>query len=296
MKVLLAGASGFIGSKVKSLLQASGIDVTPYDQRKETPAEDSIPDEVCAIINCAGRLGGQSATLHELVESNTRLPIMLAEHAASMEISVIHLSTPGVTGLIVGGKEDADISPWGPYEKTKADAEKELVRILPWEKLTILRPDFVYGPGDMHKLEMFRQVAKGWFPLVGRGTSRVRPTYVDDAANAVIAALPGGCLEGGIYNVGGPEVVSFSHLIDSIACVLGVRVRKLILPRILYEIALGLGPLRPAALTRSRVELFGKDHFVCTEKSRRAGFQPKTHLKDGLVRTVAWYREKGVLV
>jgi nucleoside-diphosphate-sugar epimerase len=296
MRVFVAGAGGFLGGAAADAIERRGHSVIRHDRSRDGDiGASSVPPGVDAVVNCAGRLGGGRAGPEELRASNTGLALALGRTCLERSMPMIHVSTPGVTGLVPDAGEDLPLAPWGEYERTKADAETGLAAILGGPMITILRPDFVYGPGDMHKLALFRQVSRGWFPLVGEGGARLRPTYVADAASAVAEALPGGLLAGGLFNIGGPEVVSVADLVQEVAGALGRRIALLRIPRPLLAAALLLGPLRPVSLSPGRIALFGTDHFVSTAKSSAAGFEPAVSLGSGIRETVSWCRAKGLV-
>ncbi len=296
MKILLTGAAGFIGSHVKDMLiELSHKVVAHVHSRDGDLDEGKLPAGVDAVVNCAGRLGGQGATPAEMRAANVALPARLARLCAGRGIPMVHLSTPGVTGLLPEAGENLPPAPWGDYECTKAEAEEALERTLAPKLLTVLRPDFVYGPGDTHKLALFRQVSRGWFPLVGGGNARLRPTYVFDVARSVVESLPGGRLSGGLYNIGGPETVSVRELVGLIGRALGRHVLALPVPRPLLRACLRLGPLCPSSLSESRLRLFGEDHYVAVEKASAAGFQPEVAPSEGIPATVDWYRRRRML-
>lgn len=296
MKVLVTGAGGFIGRRVRAMLRDLSHGVVDHVHSRDGELDEaSLPSGLDAVVNCAGRLGGQGATPAEMRAANVALPARLARLCAARGTPMVHLSTPGVTGLLPEAGEDLPPAPWGEYERTKAEAEEVLQRTLPPKLLTVLRPDFVYGPGDTHKLALFRQVSRGWFPLVGEGDARLRPTYVSDVARSVAESLPGGRLAEGLYNIGGPEVVSVRELVGLIGGALGRRVLTLPIPRPLLRACLRLGPLRPPSLSESRLRLFGEDHYVTVEKASAAGFRPQVAPPEGIAATVDWYRRKRML-
>ncbi|MCK5786385.1 MAG: NAD-dependent epimerase/dehydratase family protein [Candidatus Sabulitectum sp.] len=292
MNVFLTGASGFIGGYIKKATADAGHNVITYNHRSQGPFKE-LPPGVDLVVNSAGRLGGRKVTVDELRSANITFPVALGNRCRKAGIPLIHLSTPGVTGLSANAGEDAPYDPLGDYESTKVEAEKQLLAICPG--VTILRPDFVFGPGDMHKFPLFRQVRKGWFPLVGSGSARTRPTDVRDVADAVLNSFPGGILSKGIYNIGGPQVLSVREVAQYISVAMGRSVSFIPLPRFIFRTVLVFGPLCPGVLSKSRYQLFGSDRFCSTDKARKKGFVPARSFTITSLDTVNWYREQDLL-
>lgn len=298
MRIFVTGAGGFIGSAICSHLQSEGHTVQCHVRSRDgNIGVDSVPQQTDLVVNSAGRLGSPSVDLHELTLCNSTLPDILGTLCVERGIPLVHISTPGVSGLVARAVESLPPAPWGPYEKTKAEGEALLRKRfeMSGSSLTILRPDFVYGPGDMHKLELFRQVARGIMPLIGWRGALLRPTFVEDVCTAVSESLPDGCLHGGLFNIGGPEIISFRELTSLIAGALGRRLLHLPVPRFIWELVLISGPLRPSSITRSRVSLFGDDHYVSIDKASGAGFRPCWTVRDGVETTVTSYISEGLL-
>jgi len=96
----------------------------------------------------------------------------------------IYCSTAGVTGPAAHLPQDESL-PYNPsniYEVTKAEAEKSVLQYhrengLP---VIVIRPEFVYGPGDMHTLGYLKTVRKRMFILIDGGKAFLHPTYIDD--------------------------------------------------------------------------------------------------------------------
>ncbi len=292
MRVFLTGATGFIGKHIATAMQNRGHTVLPHGRSTHGKLNE-LPGEVDLVVNSAGKLGGSGYSDSLLREANLDLPVRLAEMCRNGNIPLIHLSTPGVCGLRAPGRETDEYAPEGTYEETKAQAEIELLRILP--EVTILRPDFVFGTGDMHKYPLFRQVFRGVFPLVGNGGARTRPTDAEDVSAAVLSAFPGEPLHRGIYNIGGPEVLSIKEIASEIALAMGRSVITVPVPGFVFRAALKLGPLCPGGLSESRYRLFGTDRFVDITKAGKAGFTPERSFRLTAEKAVMWYRERGLL-
>lgn len=298
MKIFVTGAGGFIGSRITRHLSGLGHEVAGHVRsRSGDLTMESIPPDTEIVVNSAGRLGKKGVNSGELASANESVPAILGDFCSINSASLIHISTPGVTGLLPAASEDMEYRPWGEYESSKMRGELTLLEnsSLLRDRLTILRPDFVYGPGDLHKLPLFRQAASGWFPLIGRNGARIRPTYCEDVCRAVEESLPGGILSGGLYNIGGPLVLTLREVAKLIADGMGRKVRLIPLPRGIFRLALLLGPLCPSSLSPSRFRLFGEDHYVSTDKAEKAGFRAEWPPEKGLRETAMWYVREGFI-
>jgi NADH dehydrogenase len=94
---------------------------------------------------------------------------------------------------------------------------------------TIVRPSWVYGPGD-RSLNRFALLARMLpvVPLPGSGKARVRPVHVDDVAEAVALSLKLPGAEGQVVEIGGPQLLSFRQIVRIMLGVMGKR--RAILP------------------------------------------------------------------
>ena len=198
--------------------------------------------------------------------------------------------------------ESSPLAPSNAYERSKALAETyaaELARGgLP---LVIARPEFIYGPGDVHVLGLFRAIQRGVFFYIGNGENTCHPTYVDDMVDGLLACLRRGAL-GGVYHIAGPRPLPFRELAETIAAALGVPPPRWRVPRPLAWLgAAGLeaaGKLagRDVPLSRTGVAFFSENRrSTYARAERELGFTPQVKLPEGVGRTVRWYREQGLL-
>jgi nucleoside-diphosphate-sugar epimerase len=217
----------------------------------------------------------------------------------------VHLSAGGVTGPVeeTSVDETYDCRPATPYERTKLAGERSVLARsrelgIP---AAVVRPTFTYGPGDPHKLALFRAVRRGRFAFIDGGRSVLHPVFVDDAVSGILLALER-ARPGEVYIVGGERPVSKRELVETIAAALGVRPPSISLPRALAWPVASL--LEPAGrllgfepvLTRSRVMMMGDNFGYSIAKARRElGYAPRVDLATGIRRTVAAYREAGLL-
>ncbi len=101
------------------------------------------------------------------------------------------------------------------YARSKAAGERAVLKAFP--DAVILQPSLVFGPED----DLFNRFAdmaahSPLLPLIGGGQTRFQPVYVGDVARAVAAACEGKAEPGAIYELGGPEIVTFRQILDRV--------------------------------------------------------------------------------
>ena len=150
-----------------------------------------------AVVNCVGVLDEIGKNTFEAVqeEGAARIARIAAEE--------------GVARMVQISAIGADADSASAYARTKAAGEAAVMEHMPGAM--ILRPSIVFGPED----EFFNRFAGMTrmgpiLPVVGAGT-RFQPVYVDDVARAAVMGVEG-TAEGGIYELGGPDVDSFREL------------------------------------------------------------------------------------
>ena len=323
--IFLTGATGFVGGAIARALVHQGAEVhalaRPGADRgrvKELPIVwhegdidnplelNGVLSRVRYVIHAAGRLGeaGVSEDVYRRTNAEGTRNVLALAMAGSNIMRVLHVSSPGVLGPIAGvaASEDAPLAPSNPYERSKAAAEEVahefFDRGLP---VVIVRPEFIYGPGDQHVLGLFQAVRRGYFFYIDGGRHFCHPTFIEDAVSGILSCLNGG-EPGQTYHVTGPRPVTFRELAETIASALGVRPPRLNMPRWLAFVAAnGLevsGKLlrRKAPLTRTAVAFFSEDRRFSWQKAQQElGYTPQHDIASGISQTLRWYRTRGLL-
>ncbi len=271
------------------------------------------------VIHAAGMLGraGLSEAEYRRVNAEGARAFLAAAAEAyragrtAADLRVLHVSTAGVLGAgrkDGGGRMKDDpssfeaLAPSNAYERSKALAEGYAAALaaagLP---LVVARPEFIYGPGDRHVLGLFRAIQRGQFFYIGDGNNTCHPTYVDDLVDGLLACLRRGA-PGGVYTIAGPRTLTFRELAETIAAELGVRPPRWRVPRRLAWLGAagleGVGRLtgRVAPLSRDGVAFFSESRGSSIARARaELGYAPRVDLREGVARTVAWYRGEGLL-
>lgn len=108
------------------------------------------------------------------------------------------------------------------YHKTKWEAE-ELVRAS-GISFTILRPAIIYGPGDQFTIRLSEMIRLSpVLPVIGSGKSRTQPIFIDDVTACILQAVTSDCCFNEMYEIGGPEQLTYEEVTSIIAAAMGVR-------------------------------------------------------------------------
>ena len=325
MKVLVTGATGFTGGHLaRRLRHHYGDTVTVLVRTPEkgaVPAAEGFRVVVGDLSNpaslasaCAGmdvvyniaalyRTAGLPHSTYRAANA-TGVTLLIEAAAAAGVRRVVHCSTVGVHGDIEHppANEDAPLRPGDIYQVTKVEGEhmaREAAAAAKIE-LVIARPTGIYGPGDRRLLKLFGGMARGRFVLLGDGEIFYHLTYVDDLCDGfrLCGTVPGAA--GRTYILAGGEVTTLKTLIAITASVAGVRPPRLRLPVWPVWLAgaaceaicapFGIEP----PLYRRRVDFFTKSRaFDISRAKIELGFAPSVSLRDGIGRTLEWYRAHG---
>ncbi len=280
--VTIFGGSGFVGRYIARRMAKEGwrvrvavrrpneaIFVRPYGAVGQVePIFCNIRDDASvaaalqgadAVVNCVGILAetGKNKFAAVQAEGAGRLARLAAANGI---ISMVHISAIG-----------ADIAALAEYSQTKAQGEAAVLEHMP--NAVILRPSIVFGAEDQF-FNRFAAMARisPIIPLFG-GKTKFQPVYVDDVARAVVRAITGKA-KPGIYELGGPDVLSFRGLMQEMLGV--INRRRLIIAApfwvgsmigtifdLVQKLSFGLVP--NAIVTRDQVKNLRVDNVVSQE-------------------------------
>jgi nucleoside-diphosphate-sugar epimerase len=326
VRVLVTGATGFTGGhlaralaargeQVSALvrsaaaaggLSADGIEVAEGDLRDNDAIARALRGvEVVYHIAAIYRQAGARADDYAAVNARAVGDIVRAAARAGAT-RVVHCSTVGVHGDVEHppADEDAPLRPGDVYQRTKLDGEAA-ARAAAAEtgvEVVIARPTGIYGPGDRRLLKLFRGIARRRFVILGAGRIFYHLTYIDDLVEGFRLCGTVPAAAGRTYILAGPEVTTLNALARIIADEAGVPPPRLHLPVWPFWIAgaacealcapLGIEP----PLYRRRVDFFTKSRSFDISRARaELGYTPQVGLRDGVRRTLAWYRNAGWL-
>jgi nucleoside-diphosphate-sugar epimerase len=286
-------------------LRAAGIELTTGDLR-DAAALAKVVERVEVVYHIAAiyRQAGLPAETYRAV--NAIAVGELIEQAARAGVRrVVHCSTVGVHGDIEHppANEDAPLRPGDIYQRTKVEGEQRAREAAARAgiEVTIARPSGIYGPGDRRLLKLFRHTIRR-FPTLGSGEIHYHLTYIDDLVEGfrLCGEHPGAANR--TYILAGGQATTLNEVMALIASVAGVQPPRLHVPVWPFWLAgalceavcapLGIEP----PIYRRRVDFFTKDRaFDITRARTEIGYAPTVGLRDGITRTLTWYRAHGWL-
>jgi nucleoside-diphosphate-sugar epimerase len=287
-------------------LGVKGAELAVGDITDRTAVERALADvEVVYHIAAIYRQAGLRTESYRAI--NATAAGQLVEAAAARGVRrVVHCSTVGVHGDVEHppADEDAPVKPGDVYQTTKLEGERlarERGAALGIE-VVVARPSGIYGPGDRRLLKLFRGVARRRFPLLGSGEIYYHLTYIDDLVEGLRLCGEHPAAANRTYILAGAEVTKLNDLIAMIAEAAGVPPPRFHLPvwpfwvagAVCEAVCVPFGVEPP--LYRRRVDFFTKSRaFTIARARRELDYAPQVTLRDGIRRTLQWYRDHGWL-
>ncbi len=326
--VTVTGASGFIGGHVVTALLRHGYAVRAMYRRAFPPQhlinlqgthcslhridltgdkalEESIPllQSSYALIHAAAQTGDWGK-LHAFLTNNYNTTVTLLEAAQITCCNIfVHVGTIAVHGF--GNHEDStEEGPYyplrNPYQISKQKAEKAVIAAGSENfRTTVIRPGNVYGPGDTTtSFPLFDAIERGLMGYLGSGKTLTCPVYIDDLVEAIIKAMEKKESGGEIFNISGPDKVTWEEYLSECANLLGKPAPKIHLAPFVAKTAAAVLQTtfrlfrvsKAPPITFYRVhQLINNYHFSSQKAQSILGYYPTTDYKTGLTVTVKDY-------
>jgi nucleoside-diphosphate-sugar epimerase len=334
MNFLVTGASGFVGGSLARLLVSRGHGVTALVRRSSNRREleklgkvrfvygdistGEGMDEALEGVDCVHHVAGvtKARTVEEFHRGNAEGTRLLCQAMSRQAVvpRMVYCSSLAAAGPATVGKprrETDQVAPVSNYGRSKLSAEMAVRQFSDRVPSVIVRPPFVYGPGDVVNVPPFLMMGQlGLYLQPGLSTKHWSFIHVEDLSSALLAAATKGkTLKAsdpaeGVYFVADPNQYSWEDFFVTLSAAMGKRrPRVLPLPDLLSDLT-GLGSEVLGRLT-------GKVPIVSVDKARESRceawtcavdraseeleFNATFALAKGLEDTVAWYRKEGKL-
>ena len=326
MKILVTGATGFIGSHLAELLLSNRHAVRCLLRKtsstvwlKDLPVElvygDLFDKEalrravegVDYIYHSAGLT--KARTEEEYFQGNavgTRNLLDATRERNPGLCRFILLSSQAAAGPSPSKapiNEEVIPHPITTYGRSKLAAEQECHTAAGTMKCTIVRPPVVYGPRDKDVFEFFHTVSRGLQPMAGLQEKFVSMIHVSDLVRGTVMAAESEMAIGQTYFISSKRVYGWRELGEITRRALGKRVLRIRVPEPgIYAIAavaelMAKFSSKPALINFEKARDMVQDYWTCdaSKAKRELGFEEEIQLEEGIQSTMAWYKNVGWL-
>ncbi|MBN2400661.1 NAD-dependent epimerase/dehydratase family protein [candidate division KSB1 bacterium] len=322
MLAFVTGASGFIASHllraliikgwdVRALVHNTALDEIPSiesvagDIRDGTTLENALAgvDAVFHLAAAVGSIVTDSHAFHKVNVDGTQALLAAAQRVGVKR--VVHFSSIGVLGAVKTGEtaeEDYPPAPRTIYDKTKLAAEKAAgFAAANGLDVVIIRPGWVYGPGDRRTFKFISAICRKKFALIAGAPGRQTPVYIDDLVAGILLVAAKG-RPGAIYHLAGDEILTAEEMARTVAAACGVTIPRFKLPKgptiaaaFILEKVFALAK-KETFLNRGKLSFFLDPKAMSSDRAKdELGFAPVIDFRTGIARTVGWYRENAWL-
>lgn len=326
MKVLVTGATGFIGSHIADQMKEKGADVVCIVRKSSNLrwvenkgyklVEASLSDldalkevvkDVDIIYHSAGLTAAKS--MEDFVRANltgTKNLFEAARYSAPNLKRFLHVSSQTAVGPSISlediATESIDHNPLTSYGKSKKMAEDYLNASKNELPITIVRPPAVYGPRDSATLPMFQAAQKGIGTLIGFDDKYVSLVSSMDLSRGITEAAMSENSIGESYFIASEEYYNWTEIIDTMGAAAGRnKMLKLRIPHSIVKVMGNVNGLigritgKPPVFDSEKSIDFIQKYWTCSvEKAKKDfGYEQKYSLEEGFKVTFEWYRSNG---
>lgn len=317
-KVLITGASGFIGSRLRDELLAAGSDVVAIRRPGSPPSNagrsvevdyakvpdlervmgDEKPDYVLHVAGVTKGTSYEDFRSGNVMPTRNLLAALRKKHPDTKRfVLVSSLTSYGPSASSVPHREENPPRPIEHYGRSKLEAEKlveDEAGEVPW---TILRPSGVYGPGDVDYFNLFKSAMLGWNAYFGNRERLMSIIYVDDCVRGILeAAQPEQTANKG-YFLTSDAAVTWEQFQSEVVRVVGRSVRTVDLPEQVTSLAALGGEIatrfdkKPRLLNLQKAKMGAQQAWTCVGDAARRdfGFTAEVDLAEGIRLTHEWY-------
>lgn len=309
MRVVVTGATGFIGGHLCPALRTQGFEVVVVGRRRPDADVEYVACADLADCDLSAALRGADALVHlaglaheravaldkengdqAFLRVNVLATERLAREAAGAGIGqFVFVSTIQVCGEETHGvpfNESSALAPRSRYARSKVEAEQRLVRVANETglRVTVFRPTLVYGPGNGgNMLRLLRLVQRGWPLPLGAVRNRRNLCFVGNLVSAISAALRSRDVQG-LFVACDRSAFSTPDLVRSLAHAMGRKAMLLSVPPSLLRAAAAVLGQGDAAR-----RLLGSLEADSSKLERELAWTPPFESDEALRLTARWF-------
>jgi nucleoside-diphosphate-sugar epimerase len=325
LRVLVTGATGFIGSHMAELLVKRGWEVVcpVRDMSKlrhlsgievrsiplsEMDSEIGKNPGFDYVIHLAGatRARDYRGYREANVESTRRLLELFSNPAANSQLKkFVLVGSQAACGPSPDDgtpvTESDPLCPVSLYGRSKREAEEVALSFSDKVPVTVIRPPTVFGPRDTDVLAVFKCTRYRLAPCIAGPDRKISIIYVEDLVDGIFTAAVGSKSLGQVYFLANAEPVIWREFVVQVATIAGCRSIILRVPLLAMRLAALAGDLlgkvgkTPPLFRSEKLEEMKQIAWVCSpEKAYRdLQWRPGTPLPAAIEKTLSWYRAHG---
>ena len=275
MKIIITGASGFVGQNLLRFLKKDN-DLIPlsvrYNQNKKFNLNSSV------VIHLAGKAHDLKKTSEdkEYYEANTELTKKVFNQflESSSKVFIFMSSVKAATDVVQGIlSEDIMPDPVTVYGKSKLAAEEYILsKEIPENKrVYILRPCMIHGPNNKGNLNLlYNFVSKGIPYPFGRYVNKRSFVSVDNLCFVIKELIDSSKIESGIYNIADDISLSTIDLVQMMSEILCKPTRVLKVPKLIIRFIAKVGDYLPLPINSERLIKLTENYEVSNLKIKNA--------------------------
>ena len=329
-RLLITGATGMVGELLTRRALEEGYSVRAMVRRtsnrdvleglgvEQVEADLADPETLPAamegvdfVVNTAAHVGDWGPAEKFRAINVVALEHMLTacRHGGQLK-RWVQLSSLGVYSAIDHHGTDEttppDLTGLDGYTQTKAEAEVLLNRCIDEHDFpaTIIRPGFIYGPGDRHVVpRIIERLSAGQMKLIGDGKKVLNNTYVGNLVDAILLALSKQEALGETFNIRDGRLVTREEFVGTIADYMGLPMPKKV-PEWLARSAVGFiegfarlrGATSAPLLTNARIKFLAVNlDFSIAKAQEKLGYQPRVDFREGMKTALDWAASQGLI-
>jgi dihydroflavonol-4-reductase len=305
MRIAVTGATGFLGRHLVPELGRRGHEVVPMSRHSARPGDildrgyvASCLRDCQMVFHLAARVGsGFRPREYEVNLAGTRNLVEVSEElGVSRFVHISSLAVMGEDRRHVGTDETTPVPEDLPdrYSISKAAGERMVLDAHRGTPVVVIRPGWVWGPGDEGTRELFDMVRRGSFRFIGDGENLTYFVHVRNIVQLLASLVEIDPFPSGeVFNITDGDRRSMRDFVNDIAGGLGVERPVRTVPK---SVAMAIATvyerlLRSRSLTRQNVNILSNDLYFPVDKARRVlGYSPSTDHVAQVAEMIEWLR------
>lgn len=287
-RIFITGGTGFVGTAIQKALKGHPLTLLVREGATgpRNPDATYVTGDVVDRASLSGKMDGCSTVIHlvAIIEEDGDATFDRVIRQGT-ENAVAEAQRAGVQHFINMSALGVRNDPEYPYFHAKYQAEEAVRQSgIPW---TIFRPSIIFGPGDGFINQLADLVCSTpVVPIAGSGQSLFQPVSVGEVAKSFAWAVDHPESIGQIYDLGGPDILTYDEIIALIQNQLGTHKRTIHLPTGLVRSVVTLSSPLPKKLrppvTKDQLKMLEIDN--CTDRSATPDLagRPQLRLQNGM--------------